>query len=210
MPLPLPAAPVAKRRPGCLARLLGLVALGLLAGAGAWLWDAVVEAPWAHVLPWLGKTGDRRPATLTGEWLGDVVSPSGRIHGVLWLRIERRHWGSAGRTRGVGGASHPDFAGTARLCGLSNASGPRELWGWASGDASRVHAVLPFAPGAVWNVGALDGAWSPEAGTLTLTGRLDSNGGRAPGGPAADETTPTTITLRSGSERDFEARCAPR
>ena len=204
------AAPLATRRPGCLTTVFGVAVLAMIVGAGAWLWDAVVEAPWAHALPRFGRSVDGRPATLTGEWLGELTSPSGRLHGFLWLRIERRHWGSAGRTRGVSGPSHPDFAGTARVCGLAEAAGPRKLWGYASRDASLVHATIPFAPGPAWNLRALDGAWDRDGGTLTLAGRLDDNGGSAPGGAPADTREPTRITLHQGSETEFERRCAAR
>jgi hypothetical protein len=210
MPSAPSAAPVAKRRPGCLTTVFGVVVLAVIVGSGAWLWDAVVEAPWAHALPLVGTTAGGVPATLTGEWLGDVTSPSGRLHGVVWLRIERRQWGGAGRTRGVSGPSHPDFGGTARVCGLADAAGPRKLWGWASRDASLVHATIPFAPGPAWNLGALDGAWDRDGGTLTLTGRLDDNGGSARGGAPADTREPTRITLRPGREAEFERRCAVR
>jgi len=203
-----PTSPTAKKRPGCLTTLFGLAVVAVLVGVGAWLWDALVDAPWAHALPWGAKSAaDARPATLTGEWLGEFTSPSGRLRGVLWLRIERRQWGSAGRTSGVSGPVHSDFAGTARLCGVCDATGPRKLWGWASRDASRVHATIPFAPGPVWNLRALDGSWDRASGTLTLTGRLDDNGGSARGGAPADVRAPTTITLRPGGEPEFEQRC---
>lgn len=209
-PSPSPAA----KRPGCLGTMLGLLGLGLLVGIGSLLWDALIEAPWAHSMQSLAGPDRDGRGTLTGSWVGEITSPSQQLHGVLWLQIERRQWGKAGRTSGVSGPSYPDFSGTARLCGLSmdpNTTGPRKLWGYANRDASHVHATISFAPGRVWNLGALDGAWNRAAGTLTLAGRLDSNGGTARGGTPADDRLPTTITLRRSTERGaFEQRCMAR
>jgi hypothetical protein len=204
----------APARTGCLGRLLGLLGLGLLVGLGAWAWDALIEAPWAHSLRGVvGQEVDGR-GTLTGPWLGEFTSPGGRLRGVLALQIERRQWGSAGRTRGVTGPSDPDFAGTARLCGLSagpDTTGPRELWGHASRDGSRVHVVLSLAPGREWTLGALDGAWNRQAGTLTLAGKLGHHGATRSGGAADDDHQATTITLTRSTGRDaFEQRCLAR
>jgi len=210
-PLPSSAA-VPRAGPGCLSRLLGVVSLALLVGIGAWLWDALIEAPWAHSLPGLIGRDDGGRGTLTGSWLGAFTSPSRQLHGVLELKIDRRQWGSSGRTRGVTAPSYPDFAGTARLCGLSTdptTTGPGPLWGYANRDGSLVHVVLHFAPGHVWNLGALNGAWNRDAGTLTLAGKLNNNGGTASGGTPADDHQPTTITLTRSAEHDtFEQRCA--
>ena len=204
------ANPGPSARSGCLSRLLGLLGLALVVGLGAWAWDALVEAPWAHsLLSMTGQDGGR--STLTGPWLGEFTSPSGRLHGVLALDIERRQWGKAGRTRGVTGPSYPDFAGTARLCGLSsdpNTTGPRKLWGWASRDGSRVHAVVPFDPGGEWNLSALDGAWHRDAGKLTLTGKLVARGGNATRSALVDDHQLVSITLtRSTGHEAFEQRC---
>jgi hypothetical protein len=183
-------------------------------GVGAWLWDALVEAPWAYSVSSLAGQDDRGYDTLTGAWLGEFTSPSQQLHGVLALQIERRQWGSSGRTRGVTGPSQADFAGTARLCGLSTdpkTIAPRELWGYANRDASLVHVTISFVPGQFWNLGALNGAWHRDAGTLSLAGKLDNNGGTASGGSPADARLPTTITLKRARDHDsFEQRCRAR
>ena len=201
-------------RPGCLGRLIGAVVLAVLAGIGAWLWDALIEAPWAYSLSSLvGQDKDGR-GTLTGPWIGEFSSPSQRLHGVLDLQIERRQWGSAGRTRGFTGPPQPDFAGTARLCGLPTdptSKGPRKLWGYAHRDGSLVHAVIYDGPEHGWDLGALNGSWNRDTGTLTLAGNLRSHGGPARGGNAADDRQPVTITLTRGISRDaFEQRCTAR
>lgn len=205
--------PSPARRPhGCLANLLGVVALALLVGLGSWLWDAVVEAPWAHTFSHL--TGDDRDgrALLTGPWIGAVTSPSGRLRGVLWLRIERRQWGASGRTPGVTGPSYPDFSGDARVCGLGSrdptTTAPRKLWGYASRDASRMHVQFPYAPGPHWNLHALEGAWHRADGALVFETRLDSNGGSAPGGAPQDDAKTIRVTLRrAAGEQEFGAAC---
>jgi hypothetical protein len=205
---------IPRAAPGCLTRLLGLLGLALLVGIAAWLWDALIEAPWAYSLASLVGQDEGGHGTLTGPWLGEFTSPSRQLHGVLALQIERRQWGSAGRTRGVTGPSYPDFAGTARLCGLSTdpkTTAPRDLWGYANRDGSLVHAVISFAPGHDWTLGALNGAWNRDAGSLTLAGKLDNNGGSASGGTRADDRQPTTITLKRSTDRDtFERRCRAR
>jgi hypothetical protein len=192
--------------------VLGVVGLALSVGLCAWLWDALIEAPWAHSLPGLIGRDDGGRGTLTGSWLGTFTSPSGQLHRVLELQIDRRQWGSSGRTRGVTGPSYPDFAGTARVCGLSRDSrttAPSPIWGYANRDGSLVHVILHFAPGHIWNLGALNGAWNRDAGTLTLVGTLHNNGGKASGGTVADERQPTKITLQRNSGHDsFQQRCA--
>ena len=112
------------------------------------------------------------------------------------------------------GPSYPDFAGTARLCGLSadpQTTAPRKLWGYANRDGSVVPATISFVAGRIWNLGALNGAWNRDAGTLSLAGKLGSNGGTASGGTPADDRQPTTINLRrSTGYHASEQRCRAR
>lgn len=71
-----------------------------------------------------------------------------------------------------------------------------------------MHATISFAAEDGWRLGALNGAWNRDAGTLSLAGKLKSNGGTASGGTSADERQPTTITLRRSTGTDtFEQRC---
>jgi hypothetical protein len=181
------------KRSGCLSKLLGLFVLGVILGAAVVVWDAWVEAPWAHAFHGGPK--------LTGEWVGEFRAASGR-RGALYLEIVRMDYGTAGRSRAVVGPPWPTFGGSARVCGLSDWTAHRAIYGVANRSASEVHLSVYSSPGNVWNLGELRGSWLRER--LVLRGTL-SNNGAAP--HPEDERVPTQIELRPSTEADFEALC---
>jgi hypothetical protein len=188
----------ALRRLVLVAAVFGILLFGVLIND---LIEAVA-APWARSL-----SGG---STLTGEWLGEMTTPTGARH-LLWLTI--RYEPSC-----IGCST---MSGEARTCDASGRTRHYEVWGSAENWRGTAFYLKARAiEKSDVQLEYLEGKWSGEALKLTTTlvapdiptttrwerskagvETMTTIGGHP------DTLTPITFGLARGKLSEFEARC---
>jgi hypothetical protein len=198
-----PGAPRKKvSRARALVLLSGMAALVVMIYLGL----EALFSPWARSF-----TGG---PTLTGEWVGEMTTASGRRL-QMWLLIRHTMHGKC--------ANCPSIEGEVRTCEAGGASRAYRLWGnvenWR-GTAFLLKTLDEQEHADKLTLGMLNGRWSDD--TLELTTRLrvpgESTTMRWEKDAAGHETTriiggdpdthdPVRWSMKRGSEREFRGRC---
>lgn len=191
-------------RPRRILFLAGLVG----AGIGAFIVIEAVFTPWARSL-----TGE---PTLTGEWLGEMTTATGRKHAV-WLQLQHRI--PTGRSSC---SNCSRIEGIVRTC-TSGAMRAYRLWGdvenWR-GTQFRVRTQEEQEYAGEPVLGALQGTWSGDTvelsthlivrgATQTVRLEIDERGNETQTilGGHPDRRAAITWRMHRGAQHDFEKRC---
>ncbi len=195
---------IARSMTGTVRLTAGIVAICAVAVALYVLIEAAFS-PWARSL-----TG---AATLTGEWLGHMTTPTGAKH-LVWLEIN--HDVPSAECYGC-----PTIEGRAATCDGAAKIHHYEVWGGVENwSGTQFHLKTRETEESEVHLLYLDGKWAGDEISLTTTLV-------APGIPqtthwerneAGEETTtvidghpdtrsPIAFSLGRGTLRDFEARC---
>ena len=183
-----------------------LIATAVSVFAGAVILIALIDAaiyPWARSL-----TGG---ATLTGEWLGRMTTPTGARH-FVWIKIDH----AVGSCIGC-----PSIEGHAATCGENEKARNYEVWGEVKNWSGRQFYLKMDEPKeSEVRLLYLEGKWRGDqmnvATTLVAPGTPTTT--RWERNEAGEETTilvgghpdtraPTTFSLGRGTLGDFETRC---
>jgi hypothetical protein len=184
--------------------LVGIAAIGAAAAAFFVAIEAVLS-PWARSL-----TGG---PTLTGEWLGEMTTPTGRIE-LVWVAIE--HAVPSDSCFGC-----PTIEGRVATCDAPGAIHAYEMWGGVdSWDGTAFHLKTREMEESPVRLLFLEGRWSGDEIELTTTlvapgvpqtMRVEKT---ATGGETTtvvdghpDTRAPVEFSLKRGSEDEFKARC---
>lgn len=182
---------------GCFGQLIGCVATIALVAVVFFAFDTYLIAPWAH--------GDG--SRLTGTWVGEFRSPSGR-HGFLEIELHHDTWSGGRGHRNWSRRGYGLLSGTALSCGLVD--WPKyDLTGGANRSGSDVSIVIavpqPAPAGMYWH--ELRGSWSGDS--LRLSGVLAAYAGttHTVDGGAIDENQTTHIALHPGTSVEYYRSC---
>lgn len=191
-----------KKRSSLLAGVVFLITAGLAILASP-LFDRLF-APWAFE-----HTG--QPA-LTGRWIGQLTTATGRTHGVLLELLLPAPKGRTGLVRDWENAPYGEIGGTARLCDelgqvrVYNIDGEPE-------DRQATHIAFYASPSETpapngltisWVRGIWDGSSS-----LTLTAQLywEQDGSAISGAEYPETQSEATLPMTRGSDEEFEVLC---
>lgn len=191
-----------KKRSSMLAGIVFLLTIGLTFLASPLL-DRLL-APWAFE-----HAG--QPA-LTGRWIGQLTTATGRTYGVLLELLLPEPKGRAGLVRDWENAPYGEIAGTVRLC---DEHGQEQLFtiDGEPEDRQATHITFHAEPSAMpapngltisWVRGIWDGA-----DNLSLTAQLywEQDGAAISGPEYPDTQSEAMLPMTRGGEEEFKSIC---